>query len=43
MAYAREDNAASRAVMAKLEMSYEKSFDADGERHVLYCLRLADL
>jgi RimJ/RimL family protein N-acetyltransferase len=42
VAYTGEDNAASRAVMAKLGMIYEKSFDVDGERHVLYRLQLAD-
>ena len=35
-AYAREDNAASRGVMTKLGMSYEKTFDFDGLPHVLY-------
>src|ERR1700733_14623563 len=36
VAYAREDNVASRGVMAKLGMTFEKSFDLHGEPHVLY-------
>ncbi|HUB04147.1 MAG TPA: GNAT family N-acetyltransferase [Solirubrobacteraceae bacterium] len=36
VAYTREDNVASRGVMTKLGMTYEKSFDFHGERHVLY-------
>jgi RimJ/RimL family protein N-acetyltransferase len=36
VAYTREDNVASRGVMNKLEMTYEKSFDFQGEPHVLY-------
>lgn len=36
VAYAREHNIASRGVMGKLGMSYEKSFDLHGESHVLY-------
>jgi RimJ/RimL family protein N-acetyltransferase len=40
VAYTRQDNVASRAVMAKLGMSYEKSFDEDGESEVLYRLIL---
>lgn len=36
VAYAREDNVASRGVMTKLGMRYEKSFDFDGLPHVLY-------
>jgi RimJ/RimL family protein N-acetyltransferase len=36
VAYAREDNEASRGVMTKLGMMYEKSFDFDGVPHVLY-------
>ncbi len=41
VAYTREDNAASRGVMSKLGMTYEKSFDDDGEPHVLYRLMLS--
>ena len=40
VAYTREDNVASRGVMSKLGMTYEKSFDDDGEAHVLYRLQL---
>jgi len=36
VAYTREDNVASRGVMTKLGMSYEKGFDFHGEPHVLY-------
>lgn len=36
VAYTREDNVASRGVMSKLEMTYEKSFELQGEPHVLY-------
>jgi len=36
VAYTREDNIASRGVMAKLGMAYEKRFDFHGEPHVLY-------
>lgn len=36
VAYAREDNVASRGVMTTLGMRYEKSFDFDGLPHVLY-------
>jgi ribosomal-protein-alanine N-acetyltransferase len=36
VAYARERNVASRGVMDKLGMSYEKDFDLHGEPHVLY-------
>ncbi len=36
VAYTREDNVASRGVMTKLGMTYEKSFDFRGEPHVLY-------
>jgi RimJ/RimL family protein N-acetyltransferase len=36
VAYAREGNAASRGVMGKLGMTYEKDFDLHGEPHVLY-------
>jgi RimJ/RimL family protein N-acetyltransferase len=36
IAYAREDNAGSRGVMHKLEMTYEKSFVWRGVPHVLY-------
>jgi RimJ/RimL family protein N-acetyltransferase len=42
VAYAREENVASRGVMAKLGMTYEKSFDFDGEPHVLYRKPLAE-
>jgi RimJ/RimL family protein N-acetyltransferase len=40
VAYTREDNAASRGVMSKLGMAYEKSFDFQGAPHVLYRLPL---
>ena len=40
VAYTDEGNVASRGVMAKLGMSYEKTFQDDGERHVLYRLAL---
>jgi RimJ/RimL family protein N-acetyltransferase len=36
VAYTREDNVASRGVMKRLEMAYEKTFDLDGRPHVLY-------
>ena len=36
VAYTREHNVASRGVMAKLGMTYEKSFPFSGEPHVLY-------
>lgn len=36
VAYTREDNVASRGVMSKLGMTYEKSFGFQGEPHVLY-------
>ena len=36
VAYTRVDNVASRGVMAKLGMSWEKSFDHHGQPHVLY-------
>ncbi len=36
IAYTREDNVASRGVMGKLGMTYEKSFDFEGEPTVLY-------
>jgi RimJ/RimL family protein N-acetyltransferase len=36
VAYAREENAASRGVMTKLGMTYEKRFDFEGLPHVLY-------
>ena len=42
VAYTREDNVASRGVMIKLGMTYEKSFDFDGEPHVLYRKPLAE-
>jgi RimJ/RimL family protein N-acetyltransferase len=38
VAYTREDNVASRGVMEKLGMSYEKAFEDDGETQVLYRL-----
>lgn len=41
VAYTREDNVASRGVMAKLGMSYEKAFEDDCETHVLYRLVLS--
>jgi RimJ/RimL family protein N-acetyltransferase len=41
VAYTREDNVASRGVMTKLGMSYEKGFDFAGEPHVLYRKPLA--
>ncbi len=40
VAYTSEDNVASRGVMEKLGMTYEKAFDDDGEPHVLYRLML---
>jgi len=40
VAYTSEDNIASRGVMEKLGMTYEKAFDDDGEPHVLYRLML---
>jgi RimJ/RimL family protein N-acetyltransferase len=40
VAYTSEDNLASRGVMSKLGMTYEKTFDDDGEAHVLYRLGL---
>ncbi len=40
VAYTREDNVASRGVMSKLGMTYEKAFDEDGEAQVLYRLVL---
>jgi RimJ/RimL family protein N-acetyltransferase len=42
VAYTRVDNVASRGVMTKLGMTYEKDFDLDGQPHVLYRKRLAD-
>jgi RimJ/RimL family protein N-acetyltransferase len=42
VAYTREDNVASRGVMTKLGMSYEKSFDFAGESHLLYRKPLAE-
>lgn len=36
VAYTREDNVASRGVMTKLGMTYEKRFDFQGRPHVLY-------
>jgi [ribosomal protein S5]-alanine N-acetyltransferase len=42
VAYAREDNVASRSVMTKLGMTYEKSFEFMGEPHVLYQKSLAE-
>jgi RimJ/RimL family protein N-acetyltransferase len=41
VAYAREDNVASRGVMTKLGMTHEKSFDFRGEPHVLYRMPFA--
>lgn len=38
VAYTRPDNIASRGVMARLGMVYEKSFELYGETHVLYRL-----
>ena len=38
VAYARQDNLASHGVMAKLGMTFEKSFDFHGQPHVLYRL-----
>jgi RimJ/RimL family protein N-acetyltransferase len=40
VASTREDNVASRGVMSKLGMTYEKTFDDDGETQVLYRLML---
>jgi RimJ/RimL family protein N-acetyltransferase len=42
VAYTRQDNVASRGVMTKLGMAYEKAFDFDGEPHVLYRKQLAE-
>lgn len=42
VAYAREENVASRGVMTKLGRAYEKSFDFDGLPHVLYRMPLAE-
>lgn len=42
VAYTREDNVASRGVMTKLAMAYEKGFDLNGEPHVLYRKPLAN-
>jgi RimJ/RimL family protein N-acetyltransferase len=41
VAYTRENNAASRGVMDKLGMTFEKGFDVQGEPHVLYRKLLA--
>jgi hypothetical protein len=38
--YTREDNVASRGVMSKLGMTYEKTLDDDGETQVLRRLML---
>jgi RimJ/RimL family protein N-acetyltransferase len=43
IAYAREDNPASYGIMAKLGMSYEKTFDWRGQPHVLYRRVLAEM
>jgi RimJ/RimL family protein N-acetyltransferase len=40
VAWTREDNVASCGVMSKLGMTYEKTFDDDGETVVLYRLML---
>lgn len=40
VAWTREDNVASRGVMAKLGMTYEKAFEDDGDMQVLYRLSL---
>ena len=40
VAYTRQDNVASRGVMGKLGMTYEKDFALQGEPHVLYRLAL---
>jgi RimJ/RimL family protein N-acetyltransferase len=42
VAYTREDNVASRGVMTKLGMTYEKNFDFDAQPHVLYRKPLAE-
>jgi RimJ/RimL family protein N-acetyltransferase len=42
VAYAREDNVASRGVMGKLGLTYEKSFVLNGLPHVLYRKPLAE-
>jgi RimJ/RimL family protein N-acetyltransferase len=42
VAYTRQDNIASRGVMTKLRMTYEKPFDFDGQAHVLYRKPLVD-
>ncbi|HEY5197830.1 MAG TPA: GNAT family N-acetyltransferase [Solirubrobacteraceae bacterium] len=41
VAYTRQDNVASRGVMSGLGMAYEKTFDFDGQPHVLYRKPLA--
>lgn len=41
VAYTFEENVASRAVMAKLGMSYEKDFELNGHPHVLYRMGLS--
>ena len=43
VAYTREDNLASRGVMSKLGMTYEKSFLHSELPHVLYRLALPRL
>jgi RimJ/RimL family protein N-acetyltransferase len=40
VAYTREENVASRGVMSKLGMTYEKNFEFNGEASVLYRLPL---
>lgn len=42
VAYTRVNNVASRGVMEKLGMTYQKPFDLDGDPHVLYRLPLAN-
>jgi len=42
VAYTRTDNVASRGVMNRLGMSFEKSFDFHGEPHVLYRMPLVE-
>jgi RimJ/RimL family protein N-acetyltransferase len=41
VAYTREDNVASRGVMTKLGMTYDKGFARDGEALVIYRMPLA--
>jgi RimJ/RimL family protein N-acetyltransferase len=42
VAYTREDNVASRGVMTRLGMTYEKFFAFSGQPHVLYRMSVAE-